>query len=50
MIEHRTEPPAQTFAGLVIAEVLIVFGIFAGAIIAVKLNAITMDDLQSFFG
>lgn len=49
MIEHRPEPPAPTFAGMMIAEVLIVFSIFVGAIIAVKLNAISLADLQEWF-
>lgn len=50
MTDHRPEPPAPTFAGLVAAELVVVLAIFVVAIIAVKANAITMDDLQSFFG
>lgn len=50
MTEHRPEPSAPTFAGLVITEVLVVFAIFAGAIIAVKLNTITLQNIQDFFG
>lgn len=42
--------PSPTFAGLVVTEVLIVAAIFVGAIIAVRLNAITLNDLQAFFG
>lgn len=50
MIEHRPEPPAPTFAGLVAVELVVVLAIFVGAIIAVKLNAISLQDLQEYFG
>lgn len=48
-----TQRPTSTgpsFAGLVITEVMVVFFIFIGAIIAVKLNAISLQDLQEYFG
>lgn len=50
MTEHRPEPSAPTFAGLVAVELVVTLAIFVVAIALVKANAITMDDLQSFFG
>lgn len=50
MIEHRPEPPSPTFAGLVAAELIVVLAIFVGAIIAVKLNAVSLQTLQDYFG
>lgn len=50
MIEHRPEPPAPTFAGLVAAELVVVLAIFVVAIVLVKANAISLQDLQEYFG
>lgn len=50
MTEHRPEPPAPTFAGLVAVELVVVLAIFVVAIVLVKANAISLQDLQEYFG
>lgn len=50
MTKSQPDTTGPSFAGLVITEVLIVAAIFVGAIILVRLNTITLEDLQSIFG
>lgn len=50
MSERNFGNTGPSFAGLVITEVLIVAAIFVGAVILVRLNTITLEDLQSIFG
>jgi hypothetical protein len=50
MTEHRPEPFATSFTGMFAIELVVVLAIFVGAIIAVKLNAVTLQDLQDYFG
>lgn len=50
MREHRPEPSASTFAGLVAVELVVVLAIFVVSIVLVKANAISLQDLQEFFG
>lgn len=47
---ERHHEPAPTFAGLVAVELVVVLAIFVGAIIAVKLNAVSLQTLQDYFG
>lgn len=50
MTERHHQPVGTTFTGLFAIELVVVLAIFVGAIIAVKLNAITLQDLQDYFG
>lgn len=50
MTEHRPEPPSPTFAGLIAIELVAVLAIFVIAIIAVRIDAISLQTLQDYFG
>jgi hypothetical protein len=50
MTDRRQEPLSNSFAGMVAIELVVVLAIFVGAIILVKANAISLKDLQEYFG
>lgn len=46
----RRDPYATTFTGMFAIELLAVLAIFVIAIIAVRLNAVSLQTLQDYFG
>ena len=50
MTKRHHQPVGTTFTGLLAIELMVALAIFIGAIIAVRVNAITLQDLQEFFG
>jgi len=47
---ERHHEPAPTFAGLVAVELVVTLAIFVIAIVLVKANAVSLQDLQEYFG
>jgi hypothetical protein len=50
MTKHNPEPFSTSFIGLFAIELVAVLAIFVFAIILVRVNAITLQDLQDYFG